>query len=217
VLLAWGILVEEDEHARSAPNARFWTDTNRSTQITHTYRAVRTEARQERGRFMWRLPRRDEDVADPDGPHYRESALWARLEWPNGGRNTGYWALSGVPFTGSRPPQHVVEETLRALRTACDILAAGPPSRGRHEGAGALWPGGLDDFLNDLWTTLEMLTGAAGTPFGHDPAAKRFRDAMRERPGETVLRQWMRKAGIKCQEVKAGKVTRANYAQFVTK
>jgi hypothetical protein len=104
-------------------------------------------------------------------------------------------------------------DALTALERFTERIAV----RGKHRGDGATWAGGDPDFLDDLWTTLEMRTAATGTSFGHDPASRLFRTNMREHPGERVLRTWLTRNKLRVTDIKAGKVTRANYVQFVAK
>jgi hypothetical protein len=142
VLLFWGIEVDKAERERFEPEgARYWESTLLSPPppTTATYRAIRVEVRQERGRFMMRTPRPDEDLLDVSGPHYVESPVWARIEWPNGGRRQGHWMLSGIPFTGRRPTLKAMTKLGRDLSVAFDILAAWSLGQGRRAGDGVRW------------------------------------------------------------------------------
>jgi hypothetical protein len=133
VLRFWGILIDEVERGRSAKTARYWQNTIEfpPPATTYTYRAIRTEVRPARGRFNLGPPTFDKDVFNVDAPHFRESPLWARLEWPNGGRDEGYWVFSGVPFNGHRPTDEALKFLTSELDVAFEILVAGPPTHGR--------------------------------------------------------------------------------------
>lgn len=112
-------------------------------------------------------------------------------------------------------PLDVLEPVRSALRVAVGLKIS---RRGKHRGDGATWAGGRSDFLDDLWTTLETLTRESGTPYGHDPASRRFRSRMRESSSARTMRDWLReKAKVRPRDVKSGAVTRANYSQFVAK
>lgn len=109
-----------------------------------------------------------------------------------------------------------VEADYQAAVRAMIWFREGLSSRGRQSGDGALWPGGDDDFLDDLWTTLETLTRESGTPYGHDPTSKLFRTRMREGPSDSPLRRMLRRVGLRPSDLKSGRVTRANFRQFAT-
>ena len=82
--------------------------------------------------------------------------------------------------------------------------------RGKSHGDGALWSS-LEDFLDDLWTTLEQRCQHTGKPYGHDPVSDTFCQAMRAQPAAKTMYKWLRKAGLRPSDIKSGKVTRCNY------
>jgi hypothetical protein len=142
--------------------------------------------------------------------HHVESNVFAERRWhPFLGRRS---AIGGL----EKP--HNEKEIRRASK---DFRLFNQPNfsakGGRRAGDGATWAGGLEDFLLDLWMTLETLTRESGTPYGHDPTSRPFRTKMREHPGDRTIRDWLRKAGLRPGDIKSGAVTRANYPQFVAK
>lgn len=131
------------------------------------------------------------------------------VKWPVGpvGSLSTDIKLSSVVWT---------DTDIRAATRAARWLESLPrQGRGRRPGSGSLWPGGDDDFLDDLWTTLETLTKATGTQFGHDPVSKLFRSKMREQPAGRTMRTRLADVGLQADAIKSGRVTRANYRQFV--
>jgi hypothetical protein len=136
------------------------------------------------------------------------SEAYGEIRYTEGGAN-----FSLTRIDPDRPLRDL-EPVRRALRVAFALEVS---TRGKKQGDGATWAGGNVDFLDDLWTTLETLVKETGRPFGHDPASRLFRSKMREHPGERVLRTWLGNNGLRPKDVKAGKVTRANYVQFVAK
>jgi hypothetical protein len=124
-------------------------------------------------------------------------------------------------FIGGLELPHKAEEVSRArkdftrLRQMNDRLIRGG---GKKQGDGATWAGGTPDFLDDLWTTLETLIRATGTPYGHDPTSRQFRSKMREAtPAANTVRTWLGKVGLLPKHIKGGIVTRANYREFIGK
>ncbi len=87
--------------------------------------------------------------------------------------------------------------------------------QGKQTGDGATWPGGLPDFLDDLWTTLEKRQTSTGKPWGHDPTERAFRFDMRNTAAPRTVRTWLTKAKLRPKDIKSGAVNRANYRQFV--
>lgn len=109
-----------------------------------------------------------------------------------------------------------VEDYAMAARASV-WFREGLSSGGKSDGDGALWPGGVPHFLDDLWTALETLRAATGTAYGHDPASREFRSKMRGHPSERTLRDWLREAHLRPRDIASGEVTRTNYSQFVAK
>jgi len=111
-------------------------------------------------------------------------------------------------------PVEVLEPVRKAMRVITGLKIS---TRGKRPGDGSTWAGEVPHFLDDLWTTLEILTAASNTRFGHDPTSRLFRSQMREHPSERTLRDWLGKAGLRPRDIKSGKISRANYPQFVAK
>ena len=86
------------------------------------------------------------------------------------------------------------------------------PARSRKEDRARCLAGGMDDFLDDLFTTLEECCRRSGKLYDHDPVSPSFRSLMRGHPGERTMRTWLQKAGLRPSDIKSGKVTRRNYA-----
>jgi hypothetical protein len=112
-----------------------------------------------------------------------------------------------------RPPEDL-GPVQKALAVAVGLKVS---TQGKKKGDGATWAGGRDDFLDDLWTTLEKLTAATGRRYDHDPVSRQFLSKMREHPSDKTVRKWLKKVGLRPQDIKAGRVTRANYVEFVSK
>lgn len=122
--------------------------------------------------------------------------------------------IQPFPRPASPDDQRRAADAQAALIRFCERLG----SQGKRKGDGATWAGGLPHFLDDLWTALEKLTTETSTPYGHDPTSKQFRSKMREWPfSEWTMRDWLRNAGLRPKDITSGRVTRANYSQFVPK
>jgi hypothetical protein len=109
------------------------------------------------------------------------------------------------------------QEQDRAL-AGLKLLKDSPVSgRGKKLGDGQTWPGGLDEFLTDLWDTIDRYTEGTGRPWLKitGEVGGKFRTMMKGHPAERTLRDWLKAAGLRPQDVESGKVTRANYSQFV--
>lgn len=89
--------------------------------------------------------------------------------------------------------------------------------RGKRKGDGAFYPGGLPEFLDDFWNTLEVAQKIVGRLWGIDVTERWFLQKMRQQPGESVLRKMLRQAGLTPTQIKSGKINRSNYIQFANK
>lgn len=144
--------------------------------------------------------------------HRAAPRVFAELRWHPA---LGFRAYIG----GLQPSDNVEADARRAARVFeyFDDLQAAIRQRGKKEGDGTTWPGGIDDFLDDLWTTLEKRQESTGKPWGHDPTERAFRLEMRNTTSDRTVRDWLKDAGLRPQHIKSGAVTRANYPQFVSK
>lgn len=118
----------------------------------------------------------------------------------------------GLPYTTSDVQK--AHHGLALLGLLSEVEAS---RRGKHIGDGATWPGGVPDFLDDLWATLEKRQKSTSTPWGHNPTSREFRAAMRNTAAPRTMSDWLVKAGLRPQDIKSGAVTRSNYPQFVAK
>lgn len=99
----------------------------------------------------------------------------------------------------------------KALRALAQVKVTG----GKKGGDGATWAGGIPDFLEDLWTTLEHVQQATGKRFGIDIMSRQFREKMRSHPSTGTLYAWLKEAKISRKDVEGCRVERSNYAEFV--
>lgn len=91
------------------------------------------------------------------------------------------------------------------------------PRAGRQKGDGSNWPGGIPDFLADLWDTADRYAAKTGRPWPKitGNSGQPFRAMMRGCPADRTLRDWLSKAELRAQDIESGKVTRANSPPFV--
>lgn len=120
-----------------------------------------------------------------------------------------------IHFTGDAWPDTDVIAAKRGLEWPREFKKMS--RRGKNVGDGATWPGGIEEFLDDLWTTLEKRQKSTGKPWGHDPTTRPFRLDMRNLAAPRTVSGWLAKAGLRPQDIKSGAVTRSNYSQFVVK
>jgi len=140
--------------------------------------------------------------------HPTGSKTIGRLDWSEDG--TAVCSIRGVQLQDGR------FEDLRAVWNAMRFIGGLKlVTRGRKTGDGATWPAGVEHFLDDLWTTLEKRQKSTGKLWGHDILSRDFRTSMEGHPSERTLRDWLRDAGLRVQDVESGKVNRENYSQFV--
>ncbi len=183
------------------------------------YRGYRFElfARQCPREAIWRM--RIEDDPALDGPGVLELAVWrarvihhespviGRADWRPG------WPRVKHSHDGIDP---TVNNDTRRADDGLKLLRDIPLShRGKREGDGQLWPGGVPDFLDDLWSTIEKWQAQTGKRWGFKVASREFRHGMREHPSRGAMYAWLGKAELRPQDIESGQVTRANYAEFV--
>ncbi len=140
---------------------------------------------------------------------YQHSRLYAEVLWRPGFDEAEPGIRGGNPPYRDEERQHA-ERGIVLLRHLPIVS-----QRGKKRGDGATWPGGLPDFLDDLWTTLEKRQESTGTSWGHDPTSRAFRLDMRNIAAPRTVSAWLAKAGLRPQDIKSGTATRSNYRQFV--
>ena len=74
--------------------------------------------------------------------------------------------------------------------------------RGKSEGDGAIWASG-EDFLKEFWATLEKRTATLDTRAARDPVSSSFRNAMPSRPTQRVMYRYLRRAGLRPQDIRS--------------
>jgi len=179
---------------------------------------------EEPGWPQWVLSVGDKDVAIQIWrlrAHLPNAAAFAELRWP---ADVGVWpAAVGVSkrihlaagWEGLTPAEQdrAVTGAAGAMRAIHGLVS----QRGKKAGDGQLWPGGPEEFLEDLWAAVERHTASTGRrrPKITGTRGESFRAMMQRRPAERTLRDWLGKVGLRPRDVESGKVTRANYSQFV--
>lgn len=176
------------------------------------------------GRLLWTMNWRDEGLTPSRALPVRQ---WARFgDAPI--RAELLWLPADKPRqTISGDVQNASDSDLRRARAGVRLLqltslldtVGGVLNRGggRKKGDGATWRGGIPDFLEDLWDTIDRYRDKTGRslPVITGKSGTTFRTMMREHPSERTLRDWLADASLRPQDIEQGKVTRANYSQFV--
>lgn len=135
------------------------------------------------------------------------TAAQAVIEWSPGKQLRTLIEIHGDKWT----PGHL-DAAGRGLK-----LLRGMTLQGKKEGDGATWPGGVPEFLEDLWDTIDRYQRATGNrwPKIIGERGKTFRVMMKGHPSERTLRDWLLEAELRPKDIESGKVTQANYSQFV--
>jgi len=123
--------------------------------------------------------------------------------------------LPQVVRGGATPADyHRLADAYQALISFTENISRG---RGKKSGDGALWPGGVPEFLDDLWDTIDRYTKRTGRPWVKltGKGGDSFRSMMKRHPSSRSLSTYLAKAHLRAQDIESGKVTRANYRQFV--
>ena len=153
--------------------------------------------------------------------HRPNAAAFAELRWPAvdglcppvvGVSKTIHLAAGWEGLTPAEQDGAAASAT-RAMRAIHGLIS----QRGKKRGDGQLWPAGPEEFLEDLWAAVERYTASTGRrrPKITGTRGESFRTMMQRRPAERTLRDWLGKVGLRPRDVESGKVTRANYSQFV--
>ncbi len=140
---------------------------------------------------------------------YQRSRLYAEVLWRPGFDEAEAGIRGGNPPYRGEERQHA-ERGIMLLRHSPLV-----GQRGKKEGDGQLWPGGVRDFLDDLWSTIEKWQNATGKQWGFRVASRAFHERMQEHPSRSAMYDWLEKAKIRPQHVESGQVTRSNYVEFV--
>jgi hypothetical protein len=140
---------------------------------------------------------------------HKSATVYGCADWRPGWEEIGYGYGGVTP--GEKNDTSFADHGLRLLRNIPT------DRRGRKKGDGRTWPGGEEDFLDDLWSTVERHATITGRrwPEITGKRGNAFRTMMRGCPSERTLRDWLSDAGLRPRDIEAGKVTRANYSQFV--
>jgi hypothetical protein len=145
--------------------------------------------------------------------YHPNSPIFAQVEWRPGWKHAQRGTID--PTDDGTP--HDPTAALRGLELL-ERLRGDPSVRmqGKKPGDGALWPGKIPDFLDDLWSTLERYKEATGRkyPLITGKRGDTFRRMMRGAPSERTLGEWLGKAGLRAQDIESRRITRESYARL---
>jgi len=144
--------------------------------------------------------------------YHPSSPIFARVEWRPGWKHAERCPVDPTD-DGRAHDRTAAVRGLKLLERLRGVPAI--TMQGKKPGDGALWTG-LPDFLDDLWSTIERHRKATGRrfPLITGKRGNTFRKMMRGGPGERTLGEWLGRAGLRPQEIEAGKITRENYARL---